>query len=511
MRNRRWLLLIFVIILSAALVGCGGKEADDAEAGQADEPVTKAEKVETQKDEIEAVASDALKERAEEEGVSAKEMQAMIDELTSITAEKFGDTEDVYKKQLEAQGKTPFDEFALAADVMGISIKEYVDYEKENVANMSQEQKDTLTGMADALEEATSIDTDTLDEAASEALEAMSGMSGAGDREVTGNYRDIGHYEVKEIIEEDTTSEGTSGIYMVSYTSEADTVEIIEHFKTLLEGTPDYFIMVAPGNIGAQIMGTVNGEMVALAIDNEDGDKLTLVDYAYSGDFGMEVESSDNVVTHVAGEDEEQDEVAEEVTITGNDETSEAQEMEGRPFDLSSLNIFFDNPGLVAYVISDVQSSGDGMDMISTHYVTNSDWNVYVETISSVFDNRPLISIYNDEKETTVMFMKDAPDLKETYDGYYLMYDIYSLEYTVGGIGNYDSLTANKIYGESDSMIDLHFVREDYEATVHYDKVTNMVIQFKEVTVDSGVTYTTEWILETMDFDITVDESMFDI
>ncbi len=57
MRNRRWLLLIFVIILSAALVGCGGKEADDAEAGQADEPVTKAEKVETQKDEIEAVAS----------------------------------------------------------------------------------------------------------------------------------------------------------------------------------------------------------------------------------------------------------------------------------------------------------------------------------------------------------------------------------------------------------------------------------------------------------------------
>jgi len=245
-------------------------------------------------------SGDQLQARADQEGISQKELEAVLEELTNLTAEKYGISRDDYIKQLQAENKSPLDEFARAADFMGISLVEYLDYEKQSSANMSDEEKGTMAAMGDALKEAADLNLGDLDDPAQAALEASGGA--AGDKIVTGNYKDLGLYEVDKIIEEDTTSEGSSGMYMVSYESLASTESIIDYFRQLLIGTPDYFAYIAPGNIGGQISGTVNDAMVFVAIDNEDGDPITLVDYGYSGDFGMEVESSNSVETHTASD-----------------------------------------------------------------------------------------------------------------------------------------------------------------------------------------------------------------
>jgi len=217
---KRYKLTLLMVVFSLWLVGCSSEA-----------PVKEAEKVTIQKKEVEAVTSmtkaeevvvevqmavtDDLKERAAKEGVSVDELQDILSQLTALTAEKYGDTVEGYMDQLTSEGKTPLDEFGPVADMMEISLVDYQSYEQSSMANLSDEEKEVMAGMAGALDEINDMDLNGGDDAAKAALEAIGGM--AGDRVVTGNYRELGLYEVKEIIEEDTTSEGSEGITLLEW------------------------------------------------------------------------------------------------------------------------------------------------------------------------------------------------------------------------------------------------------------------------------------------------------
>lgn len=282
-RNTLMLILIYMLMVSLVLVGCNGakEKVDEAINPPAQDTQTSEEVTKTKDTSTDVQVSDELKIRANEEGVSVKEMQAMIDELTAMTAEKYGSTKEEYIKMLEADGKTPFNEFVTAADYMGISIKEYYDYEKQNTGNMTEEQKETMQGMNEAMKELQNLDTTEFEAQANEAMNMLQGMQGAGDREVTGDYKALGKFKVDEVIKESEDTE--AGVYEITYNCTAKCDDIVAYFVKLLEGTPNYMIIQYPGVQGANITGTINGNQVAVIIDNEDGDDVTKVTYGYIG------------------------------------------------------------------------------------------------------------------------------------------------------------------------------------------------------------------------------------
>lgn len=277
MRKKIWTIAVLIILTMALITGCGGSTEQKVEGN--DNPTIEEN---TQSDNTSEANTD-ITIVAKEQGVSKKEMESMIDELTQMTAEKYGSTKEEYIQMLESDGKTPLDEFKTAADYMGITIKEYYEYEKNNTANMTDEQRETMAGMNEAMKELQNLDISGLDADVEEAQDVINGLTGAGDRVATGDYKEIGHYEVGEIIKEEEHLD--AGVYELKYSSTADTADIVDYFKELLEGTPNYLCIEIPGGLGAQISGTVNGATVAATIDNEDGDGTTIVDYGYMGDL----------------------------------------------------------------------------------------------------------------------------------------------------------------------------------------------------------------------------------
>lgn len=170
--NKLIFFLVYVLIINIVLIGCGGIKK------KMDEVInTPVEETSTTKDSSKTVdVSEELEARAKSEGVSTEDMQSMIEELTVMTAEKYGSTKEEYIKMLDEDSKTPFDEFVTAADFMGITIKEYYEYEKQNAANLTDEQKEIMSGMKDAMKELQNVDLDAIEEQAQDIINKMENM-----------------------------------------------------------------------------------------------------------------------------------------------------------------------------------------------------------------------------------------------------------------------------------------------------------------------------------------------
>ncbi|QZY53715.1 hypothetical protein [Crassaminicella profunda] len=278
-RNKVFLVMIYVLMVSLVLVGCGNASEKMDEA--INPPAENAETEQSNND-IENTSTNntnsGLEARADKEGISVNEMEKTIDELTIMTAEKYGSTKEEYIEMLKKDGKTPFDEFAVAADYMEITIKEYYEYEKANASKLTDEQKETMAGMNNAAKELENIDMEAFQNQGKEIMNQMQAMQGnSGDKVVTGDIKELGKYEVSEVSKENSEE----GVYEVAYTSLAKCDDIVAYFKDMLEGTPNYTIVTYPGVEGASITGTINGKDVGVVIDNEDGDEITKVEYGY--------------------------------------------------------------------------------------------------------------------------------------------------------------------------------------------------------------------------------------
>ncbi len=278
MKNRLIALLVVVMIIGAGLVGCGAKEKVN-EALIPDNTDT-VEQLDVSEDDIDTTGdSSDLAARAKEEGVSTSEMQRMIEELTAMTAEKYGDTYENYVATLEENGKTPFDEFAAASDHMGITIKEYYAYEK-NKSEMSQEDKETMQGMQDAMIELDGIDIEALENQANDQQENAQAMEKQGTNETTADILKIAKFEVFEVHNEEN-NEGAE-YYGIEYTSKKTVSDVVAHFKDFLEGTTNYFIMDSSPAAGV-VSGTVNGNDFEISCERDFDKDLTYITVVYYG------------------------------------------------------------------------------------------------------------------------------------------------------------------------------------------------------------------------------------
>lgn len=245
-------LLLIALILSLILVACGDNEENKTSNDGAMFEIT-----------------------GESSGkLSSEETDLIIEALVKVTAEKFSLSEDEYLDSLKKSGKTAKEEFQLAADMMGISLKDYYEYEKIAVSKMTEEEKAISAGMAGALSEIAGMDieSETADaqDAAADFLNAMT--SSGGDRVVEGDVEELCYFKVDEVIEVDV--DDTYGTYYLEYNSNADFEELYEYFQALLVDTPGSMIVKIPGVEAASLVGTISNNMVAVYIDNEDGDDV---------------------------------------------------------------------------------------------------------------------------------------------------------------------------------------------------------------------------------------------
>lgn len=277
MKNEIVLLLVLVMIMSIAFVGCGSKEKVD-EALIAENPESQEQ---VQDSEPTPNVSNALADRAKEEGVSASEMESMIKELATKTAENYGDTYENYVASLELEGKTPFDEFSAAADYMGITIKEYYEFEMSK-PEMSDEDKATMEGMNNAIKELEGIDLGELEEQANQLEENANAMENAGSVETTGDVLEIINFEVLEVMNEENAA--GLGFYGIEYTSEKEVADVLAHFNDYLKGTENYFITdSSPG--GAIVSGTVNGVQLDMSCERDFDNKITYIAIMYNAEI----------------------------------------------------------------------------------------------------------------------------------------------------------------------------------------------------------------------------------
>ncbi len=282
-------ILLVLIIVAISLVGCGAKEKvgvalnphTEQEINQQTEPVKEnpqQENVETQ-----AEASDDIRQQAKKEGVSVNEMQKTLDGLTKIGAEKYGVSEADYVKQIEASGNTVLSEWQVVSEHMGISITELYEYEKQNANNMSDEQKEIMAGMNNAIEMAES----ELDDMSDEQREIMSGINNI----IGINENDTGEIRAVEMTEEELKQAFAYEVYKVTqeytdeysiifdYTSDCDIEDLVSYYEELIINTKGYMKLQPAGVEGAMFQGMINEMEVYIDVDNSQGGMATVATY----------------------------------------------------------------------------------------------------------------------------------------------------------------------------------------------------------------------------------------
>jgi len=135
-----------------------------------------------------------------------------------------------------------------------------------------------LNGLAKMANGMDGADTSEFSDELSQVTNAVNSLSNAGDREVTGDYTELGKYKVEEILTEDDLTD--FGLYGITYHSSADVKEAVNYFDDLLIGTPDYVCVQSESEHAANIYGTINGNWVSVLIEQDDS-KITEITFTY--------------------------------------------------------------------------------------------------------------------------------------------------------------------------------------------------------------------------------------
>lgn len=280
MKNKLVVLLILAISLS--LIGCATKEKVDEVINPPKQTSENTDSGSSETIETEPVTevSNDIKEQAEKEGVSVKELQVTLDGLAQLSAEKYGMTKEEYIDETEARGDTILSEWQLASENMGMSITEIYQYEKQRGDTLTDEQKETMTGMNDALK------------MAEKELENMPEMGTTDVENMLGIYgNESGEIRVVTISDEELKDTLLYGVYKMTqdyedeyslgydYVSDADITDIVSYFEELVIGTEGYMKLQPTGMEGAMFQGMINETSVYIEIDNSQGGMSVVATY----------------------------------------------------------------------------------------------------------------------------------------------------------------------------------------------------------------------------------------
>lgn len=273
MKNMRKvnILLVIVLMIGMTTIGCG--EHNNSE-NHLNVVISKTDNNDSSSKDIKTNASAELKELAKAEGISEKELSDIEAGLIKIGAEKYGLSEKHYLAQIESTGNTVLGEWKVAADYMGLSIKEIYSYEKDALGNMTDEQKNNLSSLASAVSEAQ----DAVD---SEEVNAVSHLTGI-------YMNDTGVVRVLTMTDEELRTQFEFAVHTLHqdnfdeysqnffYTSDGDFDDLETHFDELVLNTQDYTRMSPPGGQLSMINGVINGSMVYITIDQTQGGMATV-------------------------------------------------------------------------------------------------------------------------------------------------------------------------------------------------------------------------------------------
>lgn len=260
-RNKLFLAMIYVLMISLVLAGCGNtsKKIDESinrSAENTDKNVYTSVEQNSIDKELEA--------QAQKEGVSVHELKKALDGLTQIGAEKYGITVEEYIANTEKNGTTVLEEWKLASETMGMSITKLYEYEKQSVTNMTDEQKQTMAGMANALKEVENMDIQP--EAGTIDVEKILGITGndTGEiREVTGDFKELFSYKIDEVVSEYEDDDSI----VIEYNSKENIDNITKYYVLLLKNTNEYLVLAPKGMPGAMIQGTFNDTTIYVNIE----------------------------------------------------------------------------------------------------------------------------------------------------------------------------------------------------------------------------------------------------
>jgi hypothetical protein len=272
--KRKLIGLIILVLLFMFAVGCNGSSDELSEGVEVNvSQKTEDEDSENQEDSLDLIDND-LEAAAKEEGISVKEMQNIIDSLTEIGANKYNISKEEYISRIENNGDSVFNEFKTAADFMGITISEFYEYEKANSDNLTEEEKEKMSGLANAVEEAKGTEGPALGTTDVEQMMGVEGNTSAETREVIGNAREMLSFKVGEVLQdyEDEYS------ILFEYSSDASSEDLVSYYEALVLNTSEYLKIVQPGYPGAMLQGTINGTLVVIDI-HEYEDKMSVNTY----------------------------------------------------------------------------------------------------------------------------------------------------------------------------------------------------------------------------------------
>lgn len=273
-KNNKYLLfLLCIFIISLAFISCGKNNENELKSVNTNKSTN--DLTENTSEPIKAKESEEilygsnsdLKAQAKEEDISTKEMKEILDGLTELSAEKYGITVEEYIANTKKNNTTVLDEWKVAAEFMGMSIKDVYKYEKQSMEGKTDAEKATLAGMANALTEIEKLNIDSGTVDLEELLGIYSNTSGEI-REVKGDFDKLFYYKADEILSEYDDEYSI----VIEYNSNDSVETIAQYYVELIVNTEGYMLLAPRGVPEVMLQGTFNGMPIYVEIiEKENG------------------------------------------------------------------------------------------------------------------------------------------------------------------------------------------------------------------------------------------------
>lgn len=271
-----------MVIANIFLIGCTTKEKIDEAITPPDQNI---EIGTTQSNgnmplETETGGPNAMAQQANKEGVSTQALEEALDGLAQLTADKYGITKEDYIGQVRERGESLLGEWQLASENMGITITELYKYEKQRENTLTDDQKETMAGMGQALKMAES-ELENMPAPGTTDVENMLGIYGNDSDEIRVVTMDDDTLRQALTIDTYKILQDYTDEYSINYEylTDASYETIKNHYVALVENTNEYLKLEPIEGKGIMLQGTVNETLLYIEVDNSDPGKIRVSTY----------------------------------------------------------------------------------------------------------------------------------------------------------------------------------------------------------------------------------------
>ncbi len=371
------------------------------------------------------------------------------------------------------------------------SVKENIDSVKENIDSV----KESIEGggMLDGLE----IPPELLEQFDLNGIEQS--LNGYGEKEAEGDITVFAKYKVEELIYESVEPEV---LMSIEYRSSGELDEVIQYFDTVLKETNDYTYEDDYGPKTVMLNGTFDKRYVQVMI--EDTEALIYVHFVY--DYEQEDMYDDDEPMIVLSEEEIYAQQEEALKSLGVDsEIVVRQEVDAFDFE-ALIGDYYDAyvpRNLKATMEGTSKDSETGTDLIAYEFIYGNN-DAYLA--SYINGEHMAVAIYNSQLDETCTYATFALGYKEIIEGNTIPFRLldgmwwYEFEYGDEAIPTYIELDDGSRY---------IWVNADYMSFM-YDFDERLMVWYEEHWFDSEGKYDTQWQVTDVQYDVELEEGLFE-